>query len=228
LEENRNANCGRSTKHRPVSALSPAHTQVSRMPLGVPHGFRTTAFPTPRPINCNQTRQTEGRDVSMRKTGNSRPVLICPCVVTASPLLVRAGHAGLAKIHSARRPSSQTPPLVRRPRRGTPGPPFAGELLHPSCPCRPLLSPWSPGGAGANIFSMLEEEEVALARAELHVIEARGRVSDQLAKIARLKSFDESSLEAEHDLGLFEVYLLIVERHRDFLVRSQQQRPNKT
>ena len=88
--------------------------------------------------------------------------------------------------------------------------------------------PGRVGGAGANIFSMLEEEEVALARAQLHVIEARGRVSDQLAKIARLKNFGESSLEAEHDLGLFEVYLLIVERHRDFIVRSQQQRPNKT
>jgi hypothetical protein len=38
-------------------------------------------------------------------------------------------------------------------------------------------------GAGANICSMLEEGELALARAELHVIEARGRVSDQSAKI---------------------------------------------
>ena len=80
------------------------------------------------------------------------------------------------------------------------------------------------GGAGANICSMLEEGELALARAELHVIEARGRVSDQSAKIARLKSFGESSLEAEQELGLFEAYLLIVERHRDFLRR---QRPDK-
>ena len=71
---------------------------------------------------------------------------------------------------------------------------------------------------------MLEEKELALARAELHVIEARGRVSDQSAKIARLKSRGESSLEAEQDLGLFEAYLLIVERHRDFLLR---QRPDK-
>jgi hypothetical protein len=71
---------------------------------------------------------------------------------------------------------------------------------------------------------MLEADEVALARAELHVIEARGRVSDQLAKIARLKGFGESSLEAEQELGLFEAYLLIVERHRDFLLR---QRPDK-
>jgi hypothetical protein len=80
------------------------------------------------------------------------------------------------------------------------------------------------GGAGANICSMLKEGELALARAELHVIEARGRVSDQSAKIARLKSFGESSLEAEQELGLFEAYLLIVERHRDFLLR---QRPDK-
>jgi hypothetical protein len=54
---------------------------------------------------------------------------------------------------------------------------------------------------------MLEEEEVALARAELHVIRARGRVSDQLAEIARLKSYGEHSLEAEQELGLLEAYL---------------------
>ena len=40
----------------------------------------------------------------------------------------------------------------------------------------------------------------AAKRAELHVVEARGRVSDQSAKIARLKSRGESSLEAEQDL----------------------------
>jgi hypothetical protein len=49
---------------------------------------------------------------------------------------------------------------------------------------------------------MLEADEVAVARAELHVTEARGRVSDQSAKVARLKSFGESSLEAEQELGL--------------------------
>jgi hypothetical protein len=103
----------KSSRRRPVSALPPAHTQVPRTPLGVPHGFGTTAFPTPRVINCDQSRQAEGRDVSMRKTGNPRPVLICPRVVTASPLLVRAGNAGLSEIYSARR-SSQTPPLVPR------------------------------------------------------------------------------------------------------------------
>jgi hypothetical protein len=74
---------------------------------------------------------------------------------------------------------------------------------------------------------MLEEDEVALAGAELQVIEARGRVSDQSAKIARLKSFGESSLEAEQELGLLEAYLFIVERHRDFLLHSRQQRPDK-
>ena len=39
----------------------------------------------------------------------------------------------------------------------------------------------------ANMSVMLEEKEIALARAELHVIEARGRCSDQLEKIARLR-----------------------------------------
>ena len=75
--------------------------------------------------------------------------------------------------------------------------------------------------------AMLEEKEIALARAELHVIEARGRRSDQLEKIARLKAQGKDTLEAEQDLGLFEAYLLIVERHRDFLLRSRQQRPHK-
>ena len=34
---------------------------------------------------------------------------------------------------------------------------------------RRFPAPWSQGDAGANIFSMLEEHEVALALAELHV-----------------------------------------------------------
>jgi hypothetical protein len=68
---------------------------------------------------------------------------------------------------------------------------------------------------------MLEEAEIALARAELHVIEARGRLSDQLAKIDRLKGSGEDALEEEQTLGLFEAYLFIIERHRDFLLRSQ-------
>jgi hypothetical protein len=72
---------------------------------------------------------------------------------------------------------------------------------------------------------MLEEAEIALARAELHVIEARGRFSDQLATINRLKSRGEDALEAEQTLGLFEAYLFIMERHRDFLLRCQ--RPSK-
>ena len=68
--------------------------------------------------------------------------------------------------------------------------------------------------------AMLEEAEIALARAELHVIEARGRLSDQLAKIDRLKGSGEDALEEEQTLGLFEAYLFIIERHRDFLLRS--------
>jgi hypothetical protein len=69
---------------------------------------------------------------------------------------------------------------------------------------------------------MLEEAEIALARAELRVIEARGRFSDQLATIDRLKSRGEDALEAKQTLGLFEAYLFIMERHRDFLLRSQR------
>ena len=46
-------------------------------------------------------------------------------------------------------------------------------------------------------------------------------------RLLGLKSFGESSLEAEQELGLFEAYLLIVERHRGFLLRCQQRRPDK-
>jgi hypothetical protein len=42
---------------------------------------------------------------------------------------------------------------------------------------------------------MLKEEEIALARAELHVIEARGRRSDYLATIARLKADGKDTLK---------------------------------
>jgi hypothetical protein len=69
---------------------------------------------------------------------------------------------------------------------------------------------------------MLEEAKIALARAELHVIEARGRLSDQLAMIKRLKRRGEDASEAEQMLGLFEAYLFIMERHRDFLLRSRR------
>jgi hypothetical protein len=69
--------------------------------------------------------------------------------------------------------------------------------------------------------SMLEEQEIALARAELHVVEARGRRSDHLAKIARLKADGKDTLEAEQTLGLFEAYLFIMERHRDFVLRTK-------
>jgi hypothetical protein len=104
---------------------------------------------------------------------------------------------------------------------------FCTSLLNTGDAHYAASPPWSQRDAGDNILSMLEEDEVALKRAELHVIEARGRVSDQSAKISRLKSRGESSLEAEQDLGLFEAYLLIVERHRDFLLRSRKQRPHK-
>jgi hypothetical protein len=72
---------------------------------------------------------------------------------------------------------------------------------------------------------MLEEAEIVLARAELHVIEARGRLSDQRATIDRLKDRGEDASQAEQTLGLFEAYLFILERHRDFLLGSQRSRP---
>ena len=66
---------------------------------------------------------------------------------------------------------------------------------------------------------MLEEAEIDPGR--LHVMEARGRRFDQLEKIALLKTQGRDTSEAEQTLGLFEAYLLIVERHRDFLLRSK-------
>jgi hypothetical protein len=74
---------------------------------------------------------------------------------------------------------------------------------------------------------MLEEKELALARADHHVVEARGFLLDHKVKVARLKSLGENSVKAEQDLGLFGAYLFIIERHRDFLLRNKQQRPGK-
>ena len=77
----------------------------------------------------------------------------------------------------------------------------------------------------ANMSVMLEEKEI-VARAELHVIEARGRRSDQLEKIARLKAQGKDTLEAEQDLGLFEAYLFVMEKHRDFFCVANDRRPH--
>jgi hypothetical protein len=66
---------------------------------------------------------------------------------------------------------------------------------------------------------MLEEDEVALALAEHYVIEAR-RLSDHLAKIARLKSEGKETSDAEQTLGLVEAFLAVIERHIDFLLRQ--------
>jgi hypothetical protein len=71
---------------------------------------------------------------------------------------------------------------------------------------------------------MLEEAEIALARAELPVIEARGRLADQLATIDRLKGRGENALEAEQPLGLFEAYLSDTEF--SFCVANTHPRPS--
>jgi hypothetical protein len=74
---------------------------------------------------------------------------------------------------------------------------------------------------------MLEEEEVALARAELHVIEARGRRSDHLAKIARLKADGKDILEAEQTLGRFEAYLFRRGTEISFCVATTRRAPQR-
>ena len=64
----------------------------------------------------------------------------------------------------------------------------------------------------------------SLARAKLHAIEVHSSLSDQVAKIARLKAEGKDTMEAEQTLGLFEMYLAIIERHRDFFLRQQKAR----
>jgi hypothetical protein len=79
--------------------------------LGVPHCWHNR-ISQPTVIIRGQTRQTKGRDVSMRKQANPRPFLICPCVVTASPLLCRAGQAAGAAAAS----QNVGEPILKRPR----------------------------------------------------------------------------------------------------------------
>jgi hypothetical protein len=61
--------------------------------------------------------------------------------------------------------------------------------------------------------AMLEGAEIALAKAQLNVIEARGRFSDQLAAIDRLKTRGEDALEAKQTLD-YSKRTFIMERHR--------------
>ena len=75
---------------------------------------------------------------------------------------------------------------------------------------------------------MLEEAEIALARAELHVFEARGRLSDQLGKIDRLKGSGEDALEAEQTLGLSKpTDLLWRDTGISFCVANADRRPRR-
>jgi hypothetical protein len=72
--------------------------------------------------------------------------------------------------------------------------------------------------------AMLEETEIALARAE-HVIEARGRLSEQRAKIDRLKGSGEDALEAEQTLGFSKrTYLLYRDTEISFCAAAPQRR----
>ena len=69
---------------------------------------------------------------------------------------------------------------------------------------------------------MLEDNQFALSHVRNGVNEARRLFADQKARVDRLIAKGEDAREAEHTLGLLELYLSILERHSEHLSRGKK------
>jgi hypothetical protein len=69
---------------------------------------------------------------------------------------------------------------------------------------------------------MLEDNQFALSHVRNGVNEARRLFADQKARVDRLMAKGEDAREAEHTLGLLELYLSILERHSEHLSRGKK------
>ncbi len=72
--------------------------------------------------------------------------------------------------------------------------------------------------------SMLEDNQFALSHALNGVNEAKRLFADQKLKVDRLMAAGDDAREAQHTLGLLEVYLSILERHSEHLSRRKKLR----
>ena len=69
---------------------------------------------------------------------------------------------------------------------------------------------------------MLEDNQFALSHVRNGVNEAKRLFADQKLRVDRLMATGEDAREAEHTLGLLEVYLSILERHSEHLSRGKK------
>ena len=69
---------------------------------------------------------------------------------------------------------------------------------------------------------MLEDNQFALSHVRNGVNEARRLFADQKPRVDRPMAKGEDAREAQHTLGLLEVYLSILERHSEHLSRGKK------
>jgi hypothetical protein len=71
---------------------------------------------------------------------------------------------------------------------------------------------------------MLEDNQFVLSHVRNGVNESKRLFADQKLSVDRLMGAGEEAQEAQHMLGLLEVYLSILERHREYLSRKKPPR----
>jgi hypothetical protein len=64
---------------------------------------------------------------------------------------------------------------------------------------------------------VLDDDQVALARAQIGLVKAQQLFNDEKTNVDRLKSAGKDTRDGEQTLGLLETYVAILERHRDNL-----------
>jgi hypothetical protein len=62
---------------------------------------------------------------------------------------------------------------------------------------------------------VLDDDQVALARAQSGLVKAQRLFNDEKTNVDRLKSAGKDARDGEQTLGLLEIYVTILERHRD-------------
>jgi hypothetical protein len=74
---------------------------------------------------------------------------------------------------------------------------------------------------------MLDDYQSALARAQRGLIEAQQQLDTENAKIEKLKSVGRDTREAQQTLNFLDIYVSILERHRDTLFAMAARKHNQ-
>ena len=64
---------------------------------------------------------------------------------------------------------------------------------------------------------VLDDDQLALARTQSGLVKAQQLFNDEKTNVDRMKSAGKDRRAAEQTLGLLEIYVTILERHRDNL-----------